>query len=171
MLTDLVQIRRLGEQQREDNHKFRRWLKAHNFVERKFKALAKDVENAIDCTECGNCCRVASAKVTDRDIVNMSKFIGMSIQQFKRDYTQVDAEEGMVLKRDEATGCVFLSGNLCTIYEARPSSCEHFPHVVKGEGSLVSRMWQFVDRATYCPIVYNTMEAWKEETKFKPHAR
>jgi Fe-S-cluster containining protein len=171
MLTDLVQIRRLGEQQREDNHKFRRWLKAHNFVERKFKALAKDVENAIDCTECGNCCRVATAKVTERDIVSMSKFIGMSVPQFKRDYTQVDAEEGMVLKRDEAKGCVFLSGNLCTIYEARPSSCEYFPHVVKGEGSLVSRMWQFVDRATYCPIVYNTMEAWKEETKFKPHAR
>jgi hypothetical protein len=28
-----------------------------------------------------------------------------------------------------------------------------------------------VDRATYCPIVYNTMEAWKGETDFKPHAK
>lgn len=171
MLTDLIQIRRLGEQKREDNHKFRRWLKAHNYAERKFKALATDIENAIDCTECGNCCRVATAKVTERDIVKVSKFIGMDLQQFKRDYTQLESEEGMVLKRDAAAGCVFLSGNLCTIYESRPSSCELFPHTVKGEGSLVSRMWQFVDRATYCPIVYNTMEAWKEETRFKPFAK
>jgi hypothetical protein len=27
-------------------------------------------------------------------------------------------------------------------------------------------MWQMVDRATYCPIVYNTLEAWKSETGF-----
>ena len=32
---------------------------------------------------------------------------------------------------------------------------------------IASRMWQFVDRATYCPIVYNWMEAVKELTKFK----
>jgi uncharacterized protein len=171
MLTDLVQISRLGEQKRDENQKFRRWLKAHNFVERKFKAIAKDVENAIDCTECGNCCRVATAKVNDRDIAKLAKFIGMGFQKFVRDYTQEDAEDGRVLKRDDEKGCVFLAGNECTVYEARPASCEHFPHVVKGEGSLVSRMWQFVDRATYCPIVYNTLEAWKEETEFKPFAK
>ncbi len=171
MLTDLIQIGRLGEQKREENQKFRRWLKSHNFVERKFKAMAKDVENAIDCTECGNCCRVATAKITQRDIIKLAKFIGMSIPQFKREYTQEDAEDGLVLKRDEETGCIFLSGNTCTVYDGRPSSCELFPHVVKGEGSLVSRMWQFVDRATYCPIVYNTMEAWKGQTDFKPHAK
>jgi hypothetical protein len=28
-------------------------------------------------------------------------------------------------------------------------------------------MWEFVDRATYCPIVYNWMEAAKDLTKFR----
>jgi hypothetical protein len=28
-------------------------------------------------------------------------------------------------------------------------------------------MWEFVDRATYCPIVYNWMEAVKGLTKFR----
>jgi hypothetical protein len=32
---------------------------------------------------------------------------------------------------------------------------------------MVSRMWEMVNRATYCPIVYNWMEAVKELTKFK----
>jgi hypothetical protein len=28
-------------------------------------------------------------------------------------------------------------------------------------------MWQMVDRATYCPIVYNSLEQFKEIVKFK----
>ena len=89
----------------------------------------------------------------------------INIQQFVRDYTMQSADEGRILKRTEA-GCVFLSGNDCNVYEARPASCQTFPNVVRGNGSIPSRMWEFVDRATYCPIVYNWMEAVKEETGF-----
>jgi len=28
-------------------------------------------------------------------------------------------------------------------------------------------MWQMPDRATYCPIVYNSLEAFKEEVGFR----
>jgi hypothetical protein len=45
-------------------------------------------------------------------------------------------------------------GATCTVYDARPDACQRFPHVVRGAGSIASRMWQFVDRAVYCPIVY-----------------
>jgi uncharacterized protein len=75
-------------------------------------------------------------------------------------------EEGLILKRTE-NGCVFLSGNECTVYKARPATCENFPHMVRGAGSIPSRMWQFIDRACYCPIVYNTREAFKKEVGFK----
>jgi hypothetical protein len=27
-------------------------------------------------------------------------------------------------------------------------------------------MWQFIDRACYCPIVYNALEAFKEDAGF-----
>ncbi len=81
-------------------------------------------------------------------------------------YTVETEDEGRILKRDE-NGCVFLDGNLCSVYEARPSTCEHFPHLVKGNGSLLSRLWFMPDRAVYCPIVYNTMEEWKVETGYK----
>jgi len=83
------------------------------------------------------------------------------------DYVVESEEEGHILRRDKKTGCVFLNGNECTVYDARPESCQRFPHVVRGNGSLASRMWEFVDRSCYCPIVYNSLEAFKEELGFK----
>ena len=77
MLTDLVQIKHLGEKQREENLRFRTWMKRHNFVERRFKAIAQETEDAVDCTKCANCCRVATTQVNDRDVERLAKFLGM----------------------------------------------------------------------------------------------
>ena len=63
--------------------------------------------------------------------------------------------------------CIFLSGTECTVYEARPGICVDFPHLVRGHGSIAFRMWQFIDRACYCPIVYNALEAYKDEVGFR----
>lgn len=167
MQTDLVQIKRFGEKQREENQRFRAWLKRHNFVERRFKKIAEDVEDAIDCTACANCCRVATTQINERDIEQLARYLRLKVQDFLRDYTVETEEEGRILKRNE-NGCVFLDGNLCSVYDARPGTCEHFPHLVKGNGSLLSRMWHMPDRAVYCPIVYNTLEQFKAETGFKP---
>ncbi len=164
--TDLVQIKRLGEKGREENRRFRAWMKSHNFVERRLKAIAADVEERVDCTACANCCRVATTQITDRDAAHLARFIGMRLNEFLDQYTVVSPEEGRILRRNE-NGCVFLEGNLCSVYESRPAACELFPHLVKGNGSLVSRMWHMPDRAVYCPIVFNTLEEWKQETGFR----
>ncbi len=166
MLTDLVQIKRFGEKQREENKKFRAWLKQHTFVERRLKAMAQDIEAKIDCTTCANCCRVATTQVTERDAERLARFLRVKVAAFLRDYTEETEDEGRILKRNE-DGCVFLDGNLCSVYDVRPNTCELFPHLVKGNGSLLSRLWHMPDRAVYCPIVYNTLEAWKPETGFK----
>jgi hypothetical protein len=165
MLTDLVQIRRLGEKKLDENKRLRQHLKRHNFVERRLKRIAEEVEEQIDCLACANCCRVASTRVTDRDVDKLVRFLGMSRAQLLSEYTVVSEDEGRILKRT-GTGCVFLSGNECTVYEARPHTCEDFPHLARGAGSFLSRMWEMPDRATYCPIVYNSLEAFKEETGF-----
>jgi Fe-S-cluster containining protein len=165
MLTDLVQIRRLGENKRDENERFRKHLKRHNFVERRFRQIAQSIEDDIDCRSCANCCRVATTRITGRDVEKMARFLRVKPSDFIRDYAQESQDEGLILKRTEA-GCVFLDGNDCAIYEARPHNCEYFPHVVRGEGSLLSRMWDFKDRACYCPIVFNTLEAFKAETSF-----
>lgn len=167
MLTDLVQIKRLGEKQRADNQRFRAWMKRHNYVERRFVAIAEEIEDAIDCTACANCCRVATARVTERDVERLSRFLGMRVADVLRDYTVESADEGRVLRHVES-GCVFLEdGGRCSVYEARPQACEWFPHLRKGAGSLQSRMWDMADRAVYCPIVFNALERFKTETGFQ----
>jgi Fe-S-cluster containining protein len=165
MLTDLVQIRRLGEKKLDENKRLRQHLKRHNFVERRLKIIAQNIEEEIDCLACANCCRVATTKITERDVEDLARFLRIRPGQFVRDYTVKSEEEGLILKRTES-GCVFLSGNECTVYEHRPRTCQDFPHLVRGAGSFVSRMWQMADRATYCPIVYNALEAFKDETGF-----
>ena len=166
MLTDLVEIKRLGEKKRPENEKLRRHMKRHVFVERRLRIIAEEIEDSTDCTQCANCCRVATVQLTERDILNLAKLHRISRERFIADYTTEDPEEGRILNRTKETGCTFLSGNECTIYEDRPATCHEFPHLVRGNGSLVARMWNMPDRATYCPIVYNTLEAFKVETKF-----
>lgn len=166
MLTDLVQIRRLGEMKRDENSRLRQHMKRHDYVERKLKKIAQEIQDQIDCTQCANCCRVASVEPTERDIEGLAKFLRISKEKFLAEYTMLDETGDRILKRDEG-GCVFLSGNDCTVYEARPRTCEFFPHIAKGDGPMSTRMWQFIDRATYCPIVYNSLEAFKVETDFR----
>ncbi|HYO83474.1 MAG TPA: YkgJ family cysteine cluster protein [Bryobacteraceae bacterium] len=166
MITDLVQIRRLGEQKRAENERFRRHLKTHSYADRRVRRVAEEVESGIDCTSCANCCRVASVVLQERDVARLSKYLGVRPDIFIREYTQSSAEEGLVLRKGE-NGCVFLDGTACTVYDERPAVCGGFPHTVRGEGSIASRMWQLIDRACYCPIVYNTLEALKGETGFR----
>ncbi len=167
MITDLIQIRTLGEKKRPENERFRKHLKSRDHSDRVLRRLAEQVEDAIDCTQCANCCRVASVRLSERDIEHLSSALRLKRAQFLKAYTSESAEEGVILNRTEEHGCTFLNGTVCLVYENRPDICQRFPHVVRGEGSIASRMWEFVDRACYCPIVYNSLEAFKRETKFQ----
>ena len=167
MITDLVQIRRQGEKNKPENLKFRRWIKSHNYVEKQFKRAAEEVHEAIDCRQCAECCRVPDVQIVERDVEHLAKYLGISEKKFIAEYTGTGEEGERILKRTKEKGCVFLDGNDCTVYDARPGNCERFPHLLRGQGSLESRMWAFVDRATYCPIVFNWFEKVKALTKFK----
>lgn len=181
MITDLIQIRRLGEKNRAENLRFRKYLKSHEWVERQFRRAAEDVHDQIDCRECAECCRVTEVQLVDRDVDHLARYLGLPRQKFLDQYTALDAEGARILRRTESPEragesplcatkpmqCVFLDGNDCTVYDARPGNCEKFPHLLRGAGSLESRMWEFADRATYCPIVFNWFEAVKELTSFR----
>jgi uncharacterized protein len=167
VITDLVQIKRLGEKKRDENGRFRKYMKSRVFVERQFRKAAEEVHDQIDCRQCAECCRVTDVPLAERDIQKLSHFLGLSEKLFLDKHTARD-EDGVLILRRNAQGCEFLEGNDCTVYEARPGNCERFPHLLRGSGSLESRMWDLVDRATYCPIVYNWMEKVKGLTKFRP---
>jgi uncharacterized protein len=170
MLTDLVQIRLLGEKKREENLRFRRHMKAHDHSDRILRRIGEGIEEQIDCTQCANCCKVATTTVSGRDVERLARHLRLPREKFLADYTTVSEDEpqngGRILRRT-AGGCIFLDGTRCSVYEFRPETCQRFPHIVRGQGSMASRMWQFVDRACYCPIVYHSLEAFKQELGFR----
>ena len=166
MLTDLVQIKRLGEQNKAENARFRAYFRRHRHSDRRLRRFGEEIEAEIDCTACANCCRVTEVGITEKDIEKLAKFVGTSPGEFVEQFTALDDGGAMILKKNEA-GCVFLEGNLCSVYAARPHNCANFPHVVRGTGSIASRMWEFVDRVNYCPIIYNWMEKVKDDIGFR----
>lgn len=167
VITDLVQIERLGEKKRAENERFRRFMKTHDVQERRFRRMAEEIEGRIDCRACANCCKVAETDVAEREFDRLARAVGVRRAEFIERYTMQSEDDGLRILRRTEHGCVFLEGNDCSIYEDRPETCRNFPHLVRGSGSIASRMWQFIDRATYCPIVYNSLEAYKLISGFR----
>ena len=167
MLTDLVQIRRLGSRKEKENKRFTTYIERHKYPGRRLRQIARDIHDEIDCRKCANCCREGEAGVSKRDVERLADFLGLSAEEFREQYTMRAKDNDLILKRSDKTGCVFLRDNQCSVYEARPKACADYPHLVHVDGSVAARMWIMPERATYCPIVYNWMEAAKKEVNFR----
>src|ERR1700676_5778006 len=101
MLTDLVQIARIGRQKKDENFRFRAYLKSHRHSDRRLRRFGEEIEAQIDCTQCANCCRVTEVGITERDIERLTKSLGVSHDSFVRDSTQLDGDGKLILKRTE----------------------------------------------------------------------
>lgn len=168
MVTDLAEVFRLGTEKAAENLAFRRYLAAHRRPSGPFQALATEVQRHVDCTACANCCKHSIVTVNAGEIAGIARRLGAAPEAVTNLYTEPDPEggAGRILK-SRAGGCVFLDGNLCVIYDARPQTCRDFPHVARGAHSLGSRR-SSVDRwAALCPIVYNALEDYKRLLGFR----
>ena len=161
MLTELVQIRSLSEGAEQENLRFRRFLKARHFPDRLFHRIAQEVEQQIDCRTCANCCRETRVTVSPTDIEKVARFLCISPEEVAKQYTIRNSADGDTILLQVKDECVFLDGNLCMIYEARPRACREFPYVASDHRSLGGRMASVCRHATICPIIYNTLEACK----------
>jgi Fe-S-cluster containining protein len=87
----------------------------------------------------------------------------MTEDQVTRMYTNPDSDSSSSrVLRNTGNACVFLDGNLCMIYEARPAACRNFPHISAHSTTVGSRWSSLCRRAAVCPIVYNALEAYKK---------
>jgi Fe-S-cluster containining protein len=54
--------------------------------------------------------------------------------------------------------CPLLEGNLCRVYDTRPTSCREYPHLHNDfRASSISR----INNTFICPIVFNVVEEMK----------
>lgn len=161
MITDLVQIRQLAENEECENLRFRRFLRHHHHGNDLLHQIGRCVEEQIDCQACANCCREAQVNVSSKDIDALAQYLDASREQVIREYTTQDPENRETILRQTENGCVFLDRNLCMVYEARPKACREFPYLTSNSRSLGGRMSSVCRHASICPIIYNTLEAYK----------
>lgn len=169
MITDPSEIRRLAEEKRAENIDFRRYLKEHHCPEEQFHILACEIERQIDCTECANCCHDILVAISPAEIDAIAAFLGVPRENVVRECTLPNPDApGARILRSLNGPCVFLEGKRCMIYDARPKPCREFPHSELTRRTLGGRMSSQCRRVEVCPIVYNTLEAYKHLVGYHP---
>ncbi len=169
MVTDLVEIRRLGLAKKDENLAFRRYLSAQHHRIEELQSVAAQIQPRIDCTVCANCCRWSVVEVHCGDLNALARNFGVSFEEATCAYTCLDREDHSTRILKNARGqCIFLRGNLCSVYPARPKTCRDFPHLSFGSHSLGSRISSLARWIPLCPIIYNAFESYKRTVGFHP---
>jgi hypothetical protein len=127
VVTALAEVFRLGTAKVKENLAFRRYLSAHHYSDKPFQILASEVQQRVDCTACANCCRYSVVSVNKSEIERIARHIGTTSEAVARLYTVPDPDApALRIPLNSGKGCVFLDGNLCKIYEARPKDLPRF---------------------------------------------
>jgi len=162
VITDLAEIERLADAQRDGDFGFRDFLKHRlRWSDRKLDSVVheilRSVSSRIDCTQCANCCREMTPCLDGDDIARLARRLGMSADAFESVYVSRSEWGDQSITQ---MPCPFLEDGLCTVYEDRPSDCRSFPHLHKED--IRSRSIGFVENAAVCPIVFNTLRVLKQ---------
>ena len=165
VITSIELIERYARDRADENWRFRSFVKHRlNFgdaaLDSVVRETADDVMEEIDCTACGHCCRTLQIVVDDFDIGRLATRLNVKPEELKRKHVGRTEDGELVFNRQP---CPFLDGNLCSIYEVRPAVCADYPHLHR---NFRSRLWQAIDNAETCPIVYNVVERLKKTLGF-----
>lgn len=165
--TNLEQISALAEANHSGNEAFRDYLKLQDAgtVDTMVFQLNAEVSAAIDCTQCGNCCRSLMINVSTDEAERLSAHLQMDMPAFKTKYIEESEGGKMLMNR---IPCAFLENNKCNVYEHRFSGCREFPHLDRP--GFTGRLFGTMMYYGTCPIIFNVVEMLKEETGFhQPH--
>ncbi|MEO7313404.1 MAG: YkgJ family cysteine cluster protein [Chitinophagaceae bacterium] len=160
---NLEKIALLAEEREDENYRFRSYLKGRNgdetdsFVHR----LNKEISAQIDCTSCGNCCKSFMISVEPAELEPLAAGLGQTAEAVKTKYMEESSQGDLIVN---TIPCHFLSDNKCTVYEHRFHTCREFPHLHTPQ--FTSRLFSVMQHYAICPIVFNVVEALKEEVGF-----
>ena len=162
MEKDLIKIKKLSKKRADENWSFRTFLKGYDNkkLDSIVQRLYLQVAESIDCTACGNCCKVIRPILKKKDINKLSKSLNVTPDEFLVKYVKKDDDGGNIFN---ALPCPFLKVNKCTQYDSRPADCSSFPHLHKKD--FVFRLIGVVNSCSICPIVFNVYEFLKDELR------
>ena len=166
-ITDLVYIEQTSKANEQENLDFRAFVKGdldlsdyrlHGIV----KQATAEVWAHIDCRTCANCCKTRHPVFSRAEVQRIAEYLGMTPAELRARYLEVDQEVAKYVTRE--LPCPFLKDNLCSIYDVRPSVCAGYPHLHR---NFRNRLWQTIDNAETCPIVFNVLERLKGRLGFR----
>lgn len=159
VVTGLVQIQRMAKANVDEADRLRVWMKSNHYDDRSWRQAAARIQEQIDCRACANCCRLPGTTVNGADVERLAAHLSLSVAEFRERHVKT----GIWGDELAASGpCMFLRGNDCSVYEIRPESCRGYPFLAEGKGTLASRMTSILSKVCDCPIVFNSVECWKE---------
>ncbi len=120
------------------------------------------VSAAIDCTQCGNCCKTLVINVTDEEVVQLSDDLHLPQTEIQERYIETSLAGKHFIN---TVPCAFLAGSICSIYQYRFTECRDFPHLHKP--GFKERLLGTLLHYGRCPIIYNVVEEMKSHLHFK----
>ncbi len=163
VVTDLSVISVKCEEKEEENGHFLQFILRQNGVtlDQLVHNVNDHVAGLIDCTHCGNCCKMLMINVTAAEITQLASYLGEPVTKVKSDYIEESLAGNCIVN---SIPCHFLHDKKCSIYPGRFRECRDFPHLHK-EG-FKERLSGTLMYYGSCPIVYNVIEIVKEQTGF-----
>ncbi|MEJ7736589.1 MAG: YkgJ family cysteine cluster protein [Chitinophagaceae bacterium] len=160
---DLSILEQMADKNEEENDRFRLFLKQQDSrqVDKMVQRLNTEVSAAIDCTQCGNCCRSLMINILPQEAQDLAAHLKMATPEFKESYVE-ESEQGQLIMK--SIPCHFLDTNKCSIYDHRFHECREFPHLHKP--GFVSRLFGTLMHYGRCPIIFNVIESLKSELSF-----
>jgi uncharacterized protein len=145
-----------------ENIFFKKFLRdiASNIVDEKIYRLNALVGPQIDCLKCANCCKKLEPGLEEHEIERLAAHKQLSPEEFKHQYVAYD---GTALYL-QTKPCMFLDNCSCNIYISRPAACAGYPHLDQKDLKYRRSFWE---NYSICPIVFNVVEALKQELGFK----
>lgn len=161
--TNLQTIADAASRKEEENDHFMRSLRHHDaaLLDEMAHRVYEDVNDAIDCTACGNCCKTLVVNITQPEIERLAVFMNMPEEALRDKYIEESLAGNCFIN---SIPCHFLSGTSCSIYTERFTECRDFPHLHKP--GFRERFLGTLLHYGSCPIIYNTVEQMKKELKF-----
>jgi uncharacterized protein len=163
MIIDLAEIATAAADKERENDHFSDFLKAQDaaVIDDLVTRLNRQIEPAIDCTACGNCCKTLMINVSADEALELSNFLNTPLDTVKAQYLEEGLNNHYVMKQ---MPCAFLEDTICSIYSNRFSGCRQFPNLEQKQ--FTSRLFTVFMHYGRCPIIFNVVEALKKETAF-----
>jgi uncharacterized protein len=162
---DLAILAQHAEKKVTENESFRHFLGNKNPAE--IDALVFNLNDkvsaAIDCTQCGNCCKSFMINVSEKEASDVATHLKIPLSSFKENFLEESQQGKLIMK---SIPCSFLKDNKCTVYENRFSGCREFPHLDRP--NFTDRLFGIFMYYGTCPIIFNVVEQLKIATNFKP---